>query len=112
MGWEGGELPTPPADTQPPSAPGTATAIPTSGTQINVMWMAASDDVGVTGYLIERCQGSGCTAFSQIATVTGTAFNDTALSPNTSYTYRVRATDAAGNLGAYSNQAGATTLLF
>ena len=46
------------------------------------------------------------------ATVTGRAFNDTGLTANTSYRYRVRATDAAGNLGAYSRLAGATTLPF
>src|SRR5262249_22300932 len=37
-------------------------------------------------------------------------FNDTGLSPGTSYSYRVRATDAAGNLSAYSNTATAVTL--
>jgi len=34
------------------------------------------------------------------------------LSPNTNYSYRVRATDAAGNLGPYSNVASASTLFF
>ena len=87
-------------------------AVATSGSQINLMWMAATDDVGVTGYLVERCQGSGCTAFAQIAAVNGTSFSDTGLSPSTRYSYRVRATDAAGNFGGYSNVASANTLLF
>jgi len=114
MGWEGGELAIPPPvpDTQPPTAPGSLAAIAASGSQVNLMWMAATDDVGVTGYLVERCQGAGCTAFAQIASVSATAFNDTGLSANTSYSYRVRATDAAGNLGPYSNVASATTLFF
>jgi hypothetical protein len=118
IAWEGGELaappppPPPPPDTQAPTAPGSATAVAVSGSQINVVWMAAMDNVGVTGYLVERCQGAGCTAFAQIATVSGTSFNDTRLSANTSYSYRVRATDAAGNLGPYSNVASATTLVF
>src|SRR5438094_9313830 len=111
-GWEGGDLPAPPPDTQPPTAPTGLTAVATSGSQINLMWMAATDDVGVTGYLVERCQGSGCTAFAQIAAVNGTSFSDTGLSPNTRYSYRVRATDAAGNFGGYSNVASANTLLF
>jgi len=113
-GWEGGELtvPTPPPDTQPPTAPSNLTAVPASGSQINLMWMAASDNVGVTGYLVERCQGADCSAFSQIASVNGTNFNDTGLAANTSYSYRVRATDAAGNLGPYSNVASASTLPF
>ena len=46
-----------------------------------------------------------------VSTVSGTSFNDTGLSGNTTYSYRVRATDAAGNLGPYSNVAAATTLL-
>ncbi len=111
-GWEGGALPLPPPDTQPPTAPGALTAVASSGSQINLMWMAASDNVGVTGYLVERCQSAGCTAFAQIAAVNGTSFSDTGLLPNTTYGYRVRATDAAGNLGPYSNGASATTLPF
>ena len=47
--------------------------------------------------------------FSQITTATGTTYNDTGLTANTSYNYRVRATDAAGNLSPYSNTAPATT---
>ena len=111
-GWEGGDLPAAPPDTQAPTAPTGLTAVATSGSQMNLMWMAATDDVGVTGYLVERCQGSGCTAFAQIAAVNGTSFSDTGLSPNTSYSYRVRATDAAANLGPYSNVASASTLFF
>jgi fibronectin type III domain protein len=114
MGWEGGDTAGPPAtpDTQAPTAPGTPTAIAVSGRQINLMWTAATDNVGVTGYLVERCQGAGCTTFAQIVTVTGTTYNDTGLAANTSYSYRVRATDAAGNLSPYSNVTSATTLPF
>jgi hypothetical protein len=66
--------------------------------------------VGVTGYLLERCLGSGCSSFSQIATPSGTTYGDTGLTASTSYGYRVRATDAAGNLSGYSNVATVTTL--
>jgi chitodextrinase len=59
---------------------------------------------------VERSQGVSCTNFAQIATVTSAAFNDTGLATTTSYSYRVRGTDAAGNLGPCSNVAGATTL--
>ena len=72
-------------------------------------WAAATDNVGVTGYRFERCQGASCTTFTQIATPTGTSFAHTGLSPSTTYRYRVRASDAAGNLGAYSPIASATT---
>ena len=38
-----------------------------------------------------------------------TTYKDTSVSASTSYSYRVRATDAAGNLSPYSNTASATT---
>jgi len=104
----GGGTPAP-ADTTPPGAPGTLTATASGSTGIDLAWGAASDNVGVAGYRVERCAGSGCTSFGQIATPTGTTFSDTSLAAATSYSYRVRAADAAGNLGAYSNAASATT---
>jgi hypothetical protein len=58
---------------------------------------------------VERCSGAGCTSFAQIATPATTTFNNTGLTASTSYSYRVRATDAAGNLSGYSNTASATT---
>ena len=101
----------PSSDTTPPSAPGTLTATASGSTQINLNWGAATDNVGVTGYRIERCQGASCSNFTQIAAPTGTAttYTDSGLAAATSYSYRVRATDAAGNLGSYTNTANATT---
>src|SRR5207244_1564172 len=112
MGWEGGDPagPPPTPDTTPPTPPSNLTATAASSSQTNLAWTASTDDVGVTGYLVERCQGSGCAGFAQVATVAGTTYNDTGLAAATSYSYRVRATDAAGNLSAYSNTASATTL--
>ena len=80
-----------------------------SASQVNLSWTAATDNVGVTGYQVERCQGSACTTFAQVGTPTGTSFNNTGLSASTTYRYRVRAVDAAGNLGAYSSIVNATT---
>ena len=97
------------ADTAPPSAPGSAQASEFSVTQINLFWTASSDNVAVTQYLIERCQGAGCTNFVQIAAATTLAYSNTGLAASTSYTYRVRASDAAGNLSGYSPTASATT---
>ena len=109
MGWEGGDPAGGTPDTTPPTAPSNLTATAASSSQINLAWTASTDDVGVAGYLVERCQGSGCTGFAQVATVAGTTYNDTGLVAATSYSYRVRATDAAGNLSGYSNTASATT---
>src|SRR6185503_9779601 len=97
-------------DTTPPTAPTGLSATAASSVQINLSWTAATDNVGVTGYRVESCQGTGCSNFVQIATPTGTTFNNTGLTGGTSYSYRVRAVDAAGNLGGYSNVASATTL--
>ncbi len=102
--------PPPPADTQAPSAPGSLTPTPESSTQIDLSWAASSDDVGVAGYRVERCQGTGCSNFTQIATPTAASFNDTGLAAATAYSYRVRAADAAGNLSDYSPVASSETL--
>ena len=98
-------------DTTPPTQPGTLTATAASGSEVDLSWGASTDNVGVTGYQVERCQGAGCSNFTQIATTTGTGttYKDTSVSASTSYSYRVRATDAAGNLSPYSNTASATT---
>src|SRR5206468_596426 len=93
----------------PPTAPTGLTAAAANSSQINLSWGASTDNVAVTGYRVERCQGAGCTNFVQVLTPTGTSVSDTGLCAGTSYSYRVRATDAAGNLSSYSNSATATT---
>ena len=70
----------PPApDTSPPSAPGALSATAISGSRVDLSWGTASDNVGVTGYRVERCQGAGCSNFAQIATTAGTttSYSDT-----------------------------------
>jgi len=104
-GWEGGED----ADTLPPTAPANLAAKTISSSQVNLTWTASTDNIGVTGYKVERCQNANCTTFTQIAAVTGTSYNDTGVAADKIYQYRVRATDAAGNLSAYSNVASANT---
>jgi WD40 repeat protein len=97
------------SDTVPPTVPTNLSASAISTTQINLTWSASSDNVGVAGYRVERCQGAGCSNFVQIAAPTTTSFGDSGLIPGTTYQYRVRATDAANNLSAYSAVANATT---
>jgi fibronectin type 3 domain-containing protein len=80
-----------------------------SNTRINLAWTASTDNVSVTGYRVERCQGVGCTSFAQIATPTSASYANTGLIAGSSYSYRVRATDAAGNLSGYSAIATAVT---
>lgn len=71
--------------------------------QIRVSWTAPQNSTIIDGYLIERCQGNECTNFAQIASVgLVTQYNDSSLLVNTSYSYRIRATDALGNKSAYT----------
>ena len=91
---------TPPAsDTTPPTVPGTPTATAISSTRIDLNWAASTDAVGVSGYRIYR---NGST--TPLTTVTSTSHSDTGLTPSTTYSYTVRAFDAAGNV---SNASGA-----
>ena len=94
---------------QPPTAPGNLTATAASATQINLSWTASTSNVGLANYVVQRCQGTDCTSFEQIATVTGTSFTDTGLALSTSYGYEVAAIDTAGNLSPYSGVASVTT---
>ena len=96
-------------DTTPPTSPSGLGANATSTSSITVTWTASTDNVGVTGYIVERCQGSGCSNFTQVGTPTASPFVDSGLTPNTFYNYHVRARDAANNLSGWSNVVGATT---
>jgi chitodextrinase len=96
-------------DTTQPSPPSSLAVSVFSSNAITVSWGASTDNVGVTGYRVERCQGSSCSGFLQIGLTSATAFIDSGLLPSTNYTYRVRAADAAGNLSTYSGTGNTTT---
>lgn len=83
------------SDTIPPSAPANLAATAT-GTTVSLSWSASTDNVGVAGYKISR---NGVSA----ATTQNPNYTDSGLQPNTSYTYAVRAFDAAGNESAESS---------
>lgn len=93
-----------------PTAPTRLSAIASKTEQkVDLSWDASTDAYGVTEYQIERCQGAACSSFYQIGSVQGLTYTDTGVSPGTTYRYRVRATDAANNLSAYSGGATITT---
>ena len=94
---------------QPPT---NLSAFAVSTSQINLYWNAPSDlgSLVVTGYEIQRSTNGG--SWSIIVPNTGsasTAYSDTGLSPNTSYTYRVYAITILVT-SPPSNTATATTL--
>ncbi|MER6926365.1 endo-1,4-beta-xylanase, partial [Streptomyces spiralis] len=90
------------SDTTPPTAPTGLAVSGTTDTSASLKWSASTDDVGVTGYDIYR---DGTKAGSS----TSTSFTDSGLTPSTTYTYTVRAKDAAGNVSSASAAVTATT---
>jgi hypothetical protein len=90
---------------QAPSAPSNLSGSASSSSSVSLSWTDNSSNE--TGFLIERLNGS---TWSQVASVSAnvTSYQDSGLAAGTSYSYRVRATNAAGN-SAYSNTATATT---
>src|SRR6516162_5197923 len=52
-------------DTTPPTQPGTLSTNVVSASEVDLSWGASTDNVGVTGYQVERCSGTGCTNFAQ-----------------------------------------------
>ena len=85
-----------------PTVPGNISATVSNNTEINLSWTASTGNLGIAGYLVERCQGAGCTSFAQIGTTNSTTYIDTGVSQGTTYCYRVRAMDSGGNLSPYS----------
>jgi hypothetical protein len=83
-----------------PDAPTGLTATAVSTSQINLSWSAPSNDGGswITGYKIERQINSG--PWITLITNTGpsTAYSDSGLTPDTTYTYRVSAINGAYGL--------------
>ena len=77
------------ADTQAPSNPTSLTAGGATDTTIDLSWNASSDNVGVTGY--DVYQGT-----TNVGEVAGTTAQITGLTAGTTYSFRVRAKDAAG----------------
>src|SRR3989344_2921911 len=95
-----------------PTAPSNLSATPISSTQINLSWTASTDNIGVIGYYIYRCQGEVCTPTSRVATVNGaTSFSNTGLKANTTYQYAVEAYDGANLKSLKSSVAVAATQL-
>ncbi len=97
-------------DITSPSVPTNLTTTAISSPQINLSWTASTDNVGVVGYEVYRCQGTNCSPTTQIATSTTNSYSDTGLSPSTTYVYKVAAYDVAGNVSGLSVSATATTL--
>jgi chitodextrinase len=89
-------------DTVVPTAPILA-ASGTTQTATNLSWSGATDNVAVTGYDVFR--GS-----TLLGSTSSTTFSVIGLTASTTYSFSVKAKDAAGNLSLSSNLVSVTTL--
>jgi chitodextrinase len=89
-------------DAVAPSAPGQPAASAITSSTLTLIWTAATDNYGVSEYLIKR---DGV----QIGTSSATTFSDSGLNPATAYTYTVVAKDSAGNVSPASAARSVTT---
>jgi chitodextrinase len=90
------------ADTQPPSVPSGVVVTGQTANSVSLSWTASTDNVGVTGYDVYNGGAKAATVTSTSATVGG-------LASGTTYSFTVRARDAAGNVSAPSAAVTATT---
>jgi subtilisin family serine protease len=90
-------------DVTAPSVPTNFRSTGVQPTSIALAWNTSSDDSsGIAGYSIYR---SG----TKLTTIAGTVYTNTNITPNTSYTYTVRAEDAQGNVSGDSMPVTVTT---
>jgi len=97
-----GDSTPPPVDTTAPSAPTGLTAGTPTSTSVSLSWTASTDNVGVTGYDVYR----GTTLVGSSST---TSYSVTGLTAATTYSFTVKAKDAAGNVSASSSALSVTT---
>ncbi len=90
-------------DVTPPTTPTNLAASNITQTSLDLAWMVSTDNVAVTGYDVYQ---NG----SLVATAAANSIPIAGLVASTSYSFFVRAKDAAGNLSADSLAAPATTL--
>ncbi len=91
-------------DTTPPTAPTNLVSPSKTSTSVTLTWTASTDNVAVAGYNVY----SG----AQLAlTVTATQATVPALAANATYSFTIRAVDAAGNLSAATAALNVTTSL-
>lgn len=91
-------------DIQPPSAPTNLASSNITATSFTLSWTASTDNIGVAGYDVYQ-DGVKINP----STISATAYNVSGLTAGTSYTYFVKAKDAAGNQSAASTAEDVTT---
>ena len=92
----------PVTDTQAPTVPTNLVSTSKTSTSITISWTASTDNVAVTAYEIYSNN-------TLLGTSSTTSYTARGLSPNTTYSFTVRAVDAAGNKSMASTQLLVTT---
>ena len=87
--------------TAPTSPTGLSTSASPTSSNVQLSWNASTDDVGVTGYKLNR-RVSGGSWITLVNSQLATTFNDTSVLQSTNYQYQVFAFDMAGNQSASS----------
>ncbi|MFC4245366.1 lytic polysaccharide monooxygenase [Gryllotalpicola reticulitermitis] len=82
-------------DVTAPSAPSGLHSMGTTADSVDLMWSAASDNVGVVRYDVQRATATG--ALFSVGSTAKASFKDAGLRAATAYQYRIVAIDAAGN---------------
>ncbi|WP_433533990.1 fibronectin type III domain-containing protein [Micromonospora sp. CA-249363] len=103
----------PPGDTQPPSAPGQPVAYDVAATLVWLRWTPSTDNVVLDRYEVYRVDAGGqLTLVRELYQFppSPTMAQVSGLTPNTTYTFVVRARDEAGNWSALSPPVTVTTL--
>lgn len=90
-------------DNEAPSAPTNLTSSNITATSVSLSWNASTDNIAVSGYDVYQNN-------TVIATTASTGYAVNGLSPNSTYSFKIKAKDAAGNVSGFSTTKSITTL--
>lgn len=103
------------SDATQPSTPTAPSATANGASQVDLGWTASTDNTTAQAQITyEICQttiNNGCNTFTATFTTSAaaTSYNSTGLAAATTYYYRIRSRDLAGNTSGYTAQLTATT---
>jgi hypothetical protein len=92
--------PTNSADKEKPTVPTNFTGEQVGGGEIDLSWDAATDNIGVASYTLERSTDQADWTMLD-DNISGTTYADTTADYGVAYTYRLSAKDTAGNFSDY-----------
>lgn len=100
----------PPPDTTNPFDVNSITVTP-GATFLDISWGSVTDNPsGAVTYVLQMCTGVLCSGFGSDQNVSGTNYTVSALSPNTTMRFRVKAKDSSGNLSTNWSPIGSGTV--